>query len=91
MRTYHKVHFSPTGTTKSVVNKVADSVSDDFILHDLTSSERDAFELSLSAEDFLVVGVPVYAGYSPQLITVSRNLLTHQKRGLNDEYEKTHN
>jgi ferredoxin len=68
------LYFSPTGTTKRVVTGIADKISEymagtietenmDFTL---PQARREA--VSFAEEDFVVVGVPVYAGRVPNVL-----------------------
>ena len=61
--------FSPTGTTKTVLQGIADGFapeSREFI--DITKPEARKQPLRVSKEDLLVVGVPVYMGRVPALL-----------------------
>lgn len=63
------VCFSPTGTTKEVIQGIArgiDHTSHEII--DITSPLSRQTRLNASANDLLVVGVPVYMGRVPAII-----------------------
>ncbi len=69
IRTLKQVYFSPTGTTKKIINSIAKCL--DFEteeLYDITKEQgREAF-IQASENDLLVVGVPVYMARVPALI-----------------------
>lgn len=61
--------FSPTGTTRSVVQAVARGLSHETSeIIDLTRPEARKTPFHTSAEDLLVVAVPVYVGRVPALL-----------------------
>lgn len=60
------LYFSATYTTKRVVEAVAKHLSDEVVAYDITNN-RATDEVELSADDILVVGVPVYAGRVPAM------------------------
>jgi len=63
------VYFSPTGTTKAVVQGIANGVGADSLEEvDITGPEARTHPLQLSETDLLVVGVPVYMGRVPALL-----------------------
>ena len=66
MTKVHVICFSPTGTTRKVVRRLAAGLgSDDMEYHDLTRMDHE-FELHL-ADGVAVIGVPVYAGRVPEI------------------------
>ena len=64
--TTHLIYFSPTGTTKKIVEQIAAG---------LGSQQTDNYNLTLAAADFentfqngiAIIGIPVYAGRVPQI------------------------
>ena len=63
------VCFSPTGTTKSVVESIGLGVGIDKIeLIDITNPEAREKKLLLTENEALVIGVPVYMGRVPAVI-----------------------
>ncbi|WP_247648326.1 EFR1 family ferrodoxin [Pseudodesulfovibrio sp. zrk46] len=69
MRDIKLVYFSPTGTTKAVVQAIAngiDSSKVEFI--DITKPEARRQELKTSENELLIIGVPVYMGRVPALL-----------------------
>ena len=66
------VYFSPTGTTKRAVEKVADTISQKLQLpkkvFDFTSPAVRKEAVSFGEEDVVVFGVPVYAGRVPNVL-----------------------
>jgi ferredoxin len=64
------VFFSPTGTTKSVIQKIADGIKhEDLELIDITRPEARKKPLTVNEDDLLIVGVPVYMGRVPAIIS----------------------
>lgn len=63
-------YFSPTGTTRRVVEGIARGIDEDAQqVFDITRPDTRRNFLELSADDLLIVGVPVYIGRVPELIT----------------------
>ena len=64
------LYFSPTGTTKQIVEAVASGISEDKpqMIYDITLTNAREQSLSFNKEDLLIVGVPVYGGRVPTLI-----------------------
>ncbi len=63
------VCFSPTGTSKVVLKAVAQGLgADNPELVDITLPEARGQSLSASADELLVLAVPVYSGRVPQLV-----------------------
>lgn len=64
------VCFSPTGTTKTVLQGIARGLNQNTVeLIDITTPDARKKTLQTSENDLLVVGVPVYMGRVPALIT----------------------
>ena len=64
------VCFSPTGTTNAIIQKIADGIktsNKEFI--DITKSEARKQWLQTTENELLIIGVPVYMGRVPALIT----------------------
>jgi ferredoxin len=62
------IFFSPTGTTKRVATKIAESLDVGSIEYiDLTKPENRQAEYSVST-DYVIVGVPVYEEYIPDFV-----------------------
>ena len=61
-----EIYFSPTGTTKTIVNEITRYFSRKKETYDLLNSPPEE-ELSFGSEDFAVVGMPVYAGRIPSV------------------------
>jgi ferredoxin len=67
--TIHALYFSPTGTTKKIVQAAAFALTSDVFIHDLTLEKaRQAESPSFKAHDLLIIGLPVYAGRIPLTI-----------------------
>jgi ferredoxin len=63
------VYFSPTGTTKAVVQGIAHGINTDTIeLIDITTPNARKQPLLTSENELLVIGVPVYMGRVPALL-----------------------
>lgn len=68
-----EIYFSPTGTTKTIVGEITRYFSRKKETYDLLSNPSDK-EITFGSEDFLVVGMPVYAGRIP---LVCAEMLSH--------------
>jgi flavodoxin len=63
-------YFSPTGTTRAAVQGIARGIDPQTIAHvDFTSPGARQRPLRTSDSELLVVGVPVYMGRVPDLLT----------------------
>lgn len=64
------VYFSPTGTTKAVVQGIARGIDQNNVeLLDITLPDARKDPLEASENELLVIGVPVYMGRVPALLT----------------------
>jgi ferredoxin len=64
------VYFSPTGTTKTVVQSIARGINHSTVeLLDITRPEERIQPLQTSEKELLIIGVPVYMGRVPALLT----------------------
>lgn len=61
--------FSPTGTTRAVLDGIARGLSVPAELIDVTLPEARTSPLSANHDDLLVIGVPVYMGRVPDLLS----------------------
>ena len=62
-------YFSPTGTTKKVVQGIANGINPDTMkLIDITKPEAREYPLQTSENELLIVAVPVYMGRVPALL-----------------------
>lgn len=70
IRSVKLVCFSPTGTSKTILRGIARGLEQDGEeILDLTKPEARTGPLRLSADELLVVSVPVYVGRVPALLT----------------------
>ena len=64
-----QVYFSPTGTTKTVVQEIARGItSGNGELLDITRPDARKHPLQVSEQELLIIGVPVYMGRVPALL-----------------------
>ena len=64
------VYFSPTGTTKTVIQGIARGINHSTVeLLDITRPDARIQPLQTSENELLVIGVPVYMGRVPGLLT----------------------
>lgn len=63
----HTLFFSPTGTTATVVKRIA-SHFDEKKYYDLTLPKARQIDYHFDEEDVLLIGVPVYSGRIPRVI-----------------------
>ena len=69
MESVKLVYFSPTGTTKAVVQGIAHGINPGTVeLIDITRPDARKQPLQTSENELLVVGVPVYMGRVPALL-----------------------
>lgn len=69
LETVKLVCFSPTGTTKTVVQGIAKGMKPSIVkVIDITKPETRMTPLRTSSDELLVIGVPVYMGRVPALI-----------------------
>ena len=69
MESVKSVYFSPTGTTKAVVQGIAHGINPSTMeLIDITKPDARKQPLLTSENELLVVGVPVYMGRVPALL-----------------------
>ncbi len=63
------VCFSPTGTTKAVIQGIAHGINQSTVeMLDITKPEARDYQLQTSEDELLVVAVPVYVGRVPALV-----------------------
>lgn len=58
-----KIYFSPSGTTKKVVEQIASNIGQDGETYDLLNFNSDK---EFSSDDIVIVGMPVFAGRIPK-------------------------
>lgn len=64
------VCFSPTGTTKAVIQSIANGIDSTFVeLIDITQPDARKTHLQTNDKELLIVAVPVYMGRVPLLLT----------------------
>ena len=61
-----EIYFSPSGTTRAIVNEITKYFSRKKEVYDLLKNPLKE-EITFGKEDFLVVGTPVYAGRIPSV------------------------
>lgn len=61
------IYFSPTKTTKQIVQTIASGLDEDYKEYNLTMPQKRELykELTFGSDDIIVVGVPVYKGRIP--------------------------
>lgn len=63
------IYFSPTQTTEKVVKAIAQGLGSQYDTYDLTRSAARIQSYVFGSEDIIVIGVPVYSGRIPELMT----------------------
>lgn len=61
-------YFSPTGTTKKIIEKIAEGIGYQLELEDITYIDKNKDIYHIDEETLLLVGVPVYGGRVPKII-----------------------
>lgn len=61
-----KAHYSPSKTTKKVVNIIADNFEGDFEEYDILNIKKDTEIRTFESDELLIIGVPIFAGRMPQ-------------------------
>ncbi len=63
------VYFSPTGTTKKVLNTMMKVINGESVAHDFTPFHAKYETIRFEQQDILVIGFPVYSGRVPATFT----------------------
>jgi len=64
------IYFSPTGTTRSIVQEIARGINHEILeLLNITKPDARIQPLCTSEKELLIIGVPVYMGRVPALLT----------------------
>lgn len=61
-------YFSPTNTTRKVVEKIAEGTGLELEEENLTFVEKNKEDYTVEVDTLTIVGIPVYAGRVPQII-----------------------
>lgn len=64
--TTHLIYFSPTSTTKMIVERIAEGLGDTSVAHHDLTRLKGGLDLRLD-DGLAVIGVPVYAGRVPEI------------------------
>jgi flavodoxin len=62
-----KIYFSPTGNTKKSVDAMAAALDGDYLDCNVTVDAEPPVRV-LTAEDFAIIGAPVYGGRIPKVL-----------------------
>ena len=60
------VYFSPTGTTRKVIMEIAKNIDLKSVSFDFSVHKEKKPSLQFGENDFVLFGIPVYAGRVPQ-------------------------
>lgn len=60
------IYFSPTGTTKSIIDAISTALDADFEININITQPDDNEDLDCTKRDLLVIGFPIYSGRVPQ-------------------------
>ncbi|MCD7948533.1 MAG: EFR1 family ferrodoxin [Oscillospiraceae bacterium] len=63
------VYFSPTNSTKKIVDLIAQDIAADITYFDITNYTTNIENLVFGKKDFVMIGIPVYSGRVPRLVT----------------------
>ena len=61
------VYFSATGNTKKCVEEMAAAIAENFEVLDLTAYGNREVKREFSADELVIIGMPVYAGRIPMV------------------------
>jgi len=68
IKTVKLIYFSPTRTTKTILEGIAQGMGTDNVEHiDLTLPDRTIENINFSGNDFVIFGMPVYGGRIPAM------------------------
>lgn len=74
------VYFSPTGTTKRVIQSIAEGVNIENVTHnDITKQEDRETPIEVKENELLIVAVPVYMGRVPDIVNKSLSSIKADK------------
>ena len=62
------LYFSPTNSTKKIVQSIANSIASNYEELDMTLPQNRQQALSFSEDDLVIIGMPTYAGRIPKLL-----------------------
>lgn len=68
-RSLNLLYFSPTNTTAQIVKKIASGISEIAKEYNLTLPTDRLDEINFGSNDVVIIGVPVYAGRVPEILT----------------------
>lgn len=66
LKAIHQVFFSPSGTTKQVVNKIAHEFAPNSLEHNLLETKITQ-TINFNQDDIVIVGMPVFGGRIPKI------------------------
>ncbi|MBN2259905.1 MAG: EFR1 family ferrodoxin [Clostridiales bacterium] len=64
---FTSIYFSPTGTTKKVIETIKNEIFYDGKAYDMTLPENRNEEMHIDDESILIIGAPVYSGRIPEI------------------------
>lgn len=62
-----EIYFSPSNTTKKIVEKIAENFEGTYEIHDLLNYEDDGEIRNFGDFDLVIVGMPVFSGRIPKI------------------------
>jgi flavodoxin len=63
----HALYFSPTKTTKTIVEAICSTIGEEVKSYDITLQKNRHSTLEFEKDDCLVIGLPVYGGRIPEM------------------------
>ena len=64
-RNIYGIYFSPTNSTRKIVESIASGISDEITCFNITKAKEK--ELEFNSNDIVIIGVPSYSGRVPEL------------------------
>lgn len=72
------LYFSPTASTKKIIQSIARAISSDYEEFDLTLPQNRVSGLTFSHDDLVIIGMPTYAGRVPKVLQPYLEKITGQ-------------
>jgi len=68
IKNWNLMYFSPTESTKKIVDRIGKQVAKTTITYDLTDKPKETVSYLFESDDFVLLGIPVYSGRVPKIV-----------------------